>query len=274
MAIGPSPFADSIQLRCRIPANIAKVIGKRSLRQSCSGDDLDVLREIEVLCKEIPHADLCIQWDYCIEMLQFDGWTGLPAPKDMVRAFSERLERISPIIPAEVELDFHHCYGDLDGKHYIEPRDSSKMVELAKLILDRTPRRVNYIHMPVPISRKDEEFYAPLKELKGHPATEFYLGLVHAADGVEGTRKRMEIARKYLPGFGIASESGMARGRLDQGCRPRPCLEGPPANRQGKKHSASGRGRGRKPQVPAHDQEPAPSLTVGGADDCRRSAAT
>ena len=45
------------------------------------------------------------------------------------------------------------------------------------------------------------------------PETELYLGLVHAQDGVDGTRRRIEKAKKYTPHFGIASECGISRGR-------------------------------------------------------------
>jgi hypothetical protein len=67
--------------------------------------------------------------------------------------------------------------------------------------------------MPVPIGRTDDAFYAPLENLRLNPETELYLGLVHAQDGVEGTRRRIEIAKKYAPSFGIASECGISRGR-------------------------------------------------------------
>jgi hypothetical protein len=67
--------------------------------------------------------------------------------------------------------------------------------------------------MPVPIDRTDEAFYAPLKNLRLGPKTELYLGLVHAQDGVDGTRRRMETAKKFASRFGIASECGISRGR-------------------------------------------------------------
>jgi hypothetical protein len=87
------------------------------------------------------------------------------------------------------------------------------MVELANLIARSVTRPMTWMHMPVPIDRTDEAFYAPLKNLQLHPETELYLGLVHAQDGVEGTRRRMEAAKKYAPAFGIASECGISRGR-------------------------------------------------------------
>jgi hypothetical protein len=51
--------------------------------------------------------------------------------------------------------------------------------------------------------------------LKLGAGTELYLGVVHARDGVEGTKARMAAARRYAPEFGIATECGMARARSD-----------------------------------------------------------
>jgi hypothetical protein len=65
----------------------------------------------------------------------------------------------------------------------------------------------------VPIDRTDGSFYAPLRNLQLGVDTELYLGLVHAKDGVEGTKKRIAAARQYVPSFGIASECGISRGR-------------------------------------------------------------
>lgn len=64
--------------------------------------------------------------------------------------------------------------------------------------------------MPV---RIDDEFFAPLRDLKLLPGTELYLGVVQAADGAEGTRKRIAVAAKYVSSFGIATECGIARAR-------------------------------------------------------------
>jgi hypothetical protein len=69
------------------------------------------------------------------------------------------------------------------------------------------------MHMPVPIGRTDDEFFAPFGDLTLAPETEIYLGLVHAGDGVEGTRRRIAAAQKFLPSFGVATECGMARAR-------------------------------------------------------------
>ena len=43
-------------------------------------------------------------------------------------------------------------------------------------------------------------------------------GIVHYTDGVEGTRERLAVARKYAPQFAIATECGF--GRRDPGTIP------------------------------------------------------
>jgi hypothetical protein len=172
-----------------------------------------MLREVERICDAIPHADLAIQWDVCIEMLMWDGRRPGAAVPDMERVLRDTFGRLSAAVPADVELGFHLCYGDMDAKHMLEPQDLAKAVELANLILESAHRPVAWIHMPVPIDRNDDAYFQPLSGLRQPPGTELYLGLVHAADGVDGTRARMATASKYVQDFGIASECGISRGR-------------------------------------------------------------
>jgi methionine synthase II (cobalamin-independent) len=173
-----------------------------------------MMREVAAICAEIPHGDLAIQWDVCIEMVMWDGrWNRERNPPDLETALSGRFARLSAAVPASVELGFHLCYGDLDGKHFIDPVDAGKMVEMAHLLVARAGRPIAWIHMPVPVGRSDDAFFAPLKDLQLPAGTELYLGVVAAADGVEGTKKRMAAARKYAPAFGIGTECGMARAR-------------------------------------------------------------
>jgi hypothetical protein len=173
-----------------------------------------MLREVAAIASEIPRQDLAIQWDVCTEMVMWDGrWARSYVLPDMENALARRFARLSSAVPAEVELGFHLCYGDLDGKHFIDPENAGKMVSLAHLIFAHAGRPIAWLHMPVPIARADDAFFAPLKDLALPSGTEFYLGCVHAADGVAGTRRRMEAARKVVPRFGIAAECGIARAR-------------------------------------------------------------
>ena len=173
-----------------------------------------MVSEVSRLCAAIPNEDLAIQWDVCIEMVMWDGnHPTMPAFPGMEKVFADTFALLAAPVPDAVELGFHLCYGDLDGKHFVQPRDTTKMTELANLIVQSVKRPIQWIHMPVPIERIDDAFYAPLRGLALAPDTELYLGLVHASGGVAGTQQRIATARKHVGNFGIASECGIARAR-------------------------------------------------------------
>ena len=65
--------------------------------------------------------------------------------------------------------------------------------------------------MPVPRDRSDDTYFEPLKRLELRPETELCLGLVHYTDGVDGTRKRLATAKKFVSDFSIATECGFGR---------------------------------------------------------------
>lgn len=173
-----------------------------------------MLTEVARIVAAVPHEDLALQWDVCVEMVQWDGrWEQAPAFPGMEQFFAAMFRRLSEAVPGDVELGFHLCYGDLEATHFIEPVDAAKMVELANLIVDSAGRPVAYVHMPVPVHWTGDDHYAPLSGLRLPPGTELYLGLVHVSDGLAGTRRRMAAAAKYAPDFGIASECGISRAR-------------------------------------------------------------
>ena len=176
-----------------------------------------MLAEVKRICDAIPNEDLCIQWDMVREVMWYDGRSGeqLPFP-DEKRAAIERLTRLGAAVPKAVELGFHLCYGDWMGRHVIEPLDTRALVILMNAIAAAASRPVTYFHLPVPIDRSDDAYFEPLRDLNLQPGTEVYLGLVHLKDGAQGTRRRMEVARRFLPQFGIATECGLGRSKTPQ----------------------------------------------------------
>jgi hypothetical protein len=216
-ARGAGQIPAGVQFQVSLPtpwAVIMRFCQQPDAQQIYPAYEQAMLREVERICKAIPHHDLAMQWDVCIEMLTWDGrWQSSPPFPGMEQVFADNFARLGASVPPDVELGFHLCYGDLDAKHFVEPTDATKMVEMANLIAHSVQRVITWMHMPVPIDRTDESFYAPLKNLQLGAATELYLGLVHAQDGVEGTAKRISAAKKYVQNFGIASECGISRGR-------------------------------------------------------------
>jgi hypothetical protein len=169
-----------------------------------------MMGEVERIAAAVPAADLAIQWDVCYEIVAHDG-----GPKahydDILGGSLDRLERVGAAVPAGVELGFHLCYGDPGHKHIVEPEDTATAVAFANGICALVPRRVDFIHLPVPRGRDDDAYFAPLADLALTPGTELILGLVHFTDGAAGTRRSAAAAEKVVSGFGIGTECGFGR---------------------------------------------------------------
>jgi hypothetical protein len=169
-----------------------------------------MIRQVSDICGQIPNEDLALQWDVCVEVLEIAA--GLPPllPGDPWTRAATQFERISAAIPPEVMLGYHFCYGDLAHHHLVEPEDLSLSVRIGNLAISNSKRRVDWVHMPVPIGRADDAYFAPLRELKSGDTTVF-LGLIHLHDAVEGSLRRAQAARRHLPRFGVATECGLGR---------------------------------------------------------------
>jgi methionine synthase II (cobalamin-independent) len=210
-------LAPGTRLQVCLPTPIAVIGGfviPRDIPRVLPAYERAMLHEIEKISASIPHADLAFQWDTCIEMIQWDGrFPAIPPVPHMEEQFRATFGRLCASAPKSVELGIHLCYGDHDNKHMIEPADLGKAVELANLIQASAGRTLNWIHMPVPISRDDVAYFAPLKHLQRGSQTELYLGLVHWQDGVEGSMRRAAAARQIVSDFGIGTECGLGRAR-------------------------------------------------------------
>jgi ubiquinone/menaquinone biosynthesis C-methylase UbiE len=169
-----------------------------------------LLEELALVLRELPHDQVAVQWDTNFEFAMLEGvfpvWFA-----DVKGGILERLLRLSRHVPPDVELGYHFCYGDVQHRHFTEPADARRLVDVANALAASLGRPLNWVHLPVPRDRDDAAYYAPLAELRLRPETELYLGLVHHTDGVEGTRRRMEAARSFVSGFGVATECGWGR---------------------------------------------------------------
>jgi SAM-dependent methyltransferase len=169
-----------------------------------------LLGELATVLAEVPHDQLAIQWDTNFELGMLEGvfpvWF-----QDVKGGVLERLLRLARHVPPDVQLGYHFCYGDVQHRHYKEPADAGKLVEVANALAASLGRALNWVHLPVPRDRTDEAYYAPLRELRLRPETELYLGLVHHTDGVEGSARRLAMASRFASGFGVATECGWGR---------------------------------------------------------------
>jgi len=219
-AKGRGELPSSVKFQVSLPTPFAVIYpfcSAKDLRVIESAYEKAMFREVETICRAIPHNDLCIQWDVCIEMVLWDGrLTYMQSPfADLPGEIMPRMKSLTAAVPNDVELGFHLCYGDWDAKHFIEPLDATKLVEVANALAATATRPITYIHMPVPINRADDAYFVPLSKLRLSPGTEVYLGVVHS-DGIDATKRRIAAANKYVSDFGIATECGIARARTPE----------------------------------------------------------
>jgi hypothetical protein len=169
-----------------------------------------MLAELDEILTIVPAEELALQWDTAIEFAIIEG--ALPHSfKDPETDMVERLVCLGNRVPETVDFGFHLCYGDSGGRHFKEPKDTSKLVVVANRVISGLNRGLNWLHLPVPIDRKDQAYYAPLAELNLPQLTELYLGLIHLGDGVAGARQRIESASQYVKRFGVSTECGLGR---------------------------------------------------------------
>ena len=171
-------------------------------------------REIAQILSAIPADDLVLQWDICVEVLALalQDQLGAPwqPPGDPFERYQQALSSMARHVPDPTLMGCHLCYGDLDHKHLVEPPDLGLVVRMANAATRAVSRQIDFFHMPVPRSRDDGAYFAPLKDLE-IGAARLYLGLVHLTDGVEGTLRRTRAAQRVYSGFGVATECGLGR---------------------------------------------------------------
>lgn len=211
-------IADGIRFQVSLPTPVAVI------SSFFTGDDRAAIepvytaalrRELDRILAEIPAADLAIQWDVASEMgiieraagygRTMDAWR----PSDPFDGLVDRLAALIDAVPSDAEVGVHLCYGDAGEKHFIEPTDTATLVRFANAVIAASARELTWLHLPVPIERDDEAYFAPLSGLA--PVAELYLGLVHREDGVDGARRRIAAASAVLDGFGVATECGIGR---------------------------------------------------------------
>ena len=166
--------------------------------------------EVAEIARSIPHRDLAIQWDVAHEFEALASKVAVFYPITLDEVV-ELLIRIGRTVPDDVDLGYHCCYGNYNLRHFIEPEDTADMVRVMNGVAAGLGRPIQFIHMPVPIARCDDAYFAPLRELRAHPETELFLGLVHDRDGREGSLRRAAAARRALSWFGIATECGLGQ---------------------------------------------------------------
>ena len=174
-----------------------------------------LLREVRKIVAAIPNDELAISWD----VVEFGISLANPQPVDhygfdeLAAAIARAIDAVAPT----VECGLHFCYGGhnsngmpRDGLNRREINDTGLMTQFFNAVHAQASRRIDWLHIPVPRPHDRAEYFAPLRGLARGTDTELYLGLLYADDGIEVTRRKLQVARDCVGEFGIAAACGLS----------------------------------------------------------------
>jgi hypothetical protein len=176
-------------------------------------------REIDGIAAAVPPSDLAIQLDIAMEAeheeyLRRPHAFATPVHGIFDWTHDEMAQSVAWLanrIPGEIELGFHICS---IWHHCPEGgQDNAVLVETVNLLSAKIGRPIAYFHLPIVPEHDKPADYAPLADLRPHPETKLYLGLINLADGVEGARRRIALARAVVPDFGVSFFCGLGMPR-------------------------------------------------------------
>jgi hypothetical protein len=176
--------------------------------------------DLEQLLATVPHDRVAVQWDVAVEFGLLEGAMGPGAamPLDQV---TPALVRAIELVPADVPVGMHLCYGDYGHQHFKQPQSLEMQVDLVNAVVAGAGRPVNWASFTVPQGRGDADYFAPLRGLRAGPETELYFALVpyHPSEQAEGTSaaqaEHIDAALAESAAgpreWGVCTECGMGR---------------------------------------------------------------
>ena len=101
------------------------------------------------LLDEIPAEDLAIQWDMAYEVQDLEGVLAWTAEGAWER-YAGPVARLTPLIPEDVMVGYHFCYGTFPEWPMYEARDFEVLVRMANYAVANSGRTVDWVHMAGP----------------------------------------------------------------------------------------------------------------------------
>jgi hypothetical protein len=121
----------------------------RDYPKAARGFEELVARELARLTEAIPPADLAIQWDNAYETQDIEGvlaWISDGAWEH----FAGPVSRLTRLIPEEVLVGYHLCYGTFPEWPMYEAQDMSVLVRMANFAIAESGRPVDWLHLAGP----------------------------------------------------------------------------------------------------------------------------
>jgi SAM-dependent methyltransferase len=165
--------------------------------------------ELAQILEAVPHDQLALQWDANFEFGMLEGH--FPAWfEDVEAGVLERLVRIGRLVPGEVEVGYHFCFGHDEQSARRLPADMGRMTAVANALATGIGHALDWLHLPV-AATADAAFLRPLADLRLPADTELFLGLLQPGDADDDTLRRIDLARALDVDFGLATPCGWGR---------------------------------------------------------------
>jgi hypothetical protein len=209
-------------------ASMAGTIVPEDLPGVAASYEAALFADLDRALATLPHDRCAVQWDVAVEFGLLEGGFG-PGSEVPLEEVTPGLTRCLDRVPDDVPVGMHLCYGDYGHQHFKQPESLAMQVQLVNAVASAARRAVDWVSFTVPQTRSDQDYFAPLSELRVGPDTELYFALVpyHPDDQREGTTAEQvslidTSLAKSTSGtrdWGVCTECGM--GRVTAGDVPR-----------------------------------------------------
>jgi hypothetical protein len=221
---GTIPAGVRFQMQYPTPlASMAGSIAPQDMADVAVSYERALFADLQDALARVPHDRCAVQWDVAVEFGLLEGAMG-PGSAMPMDQITPGLLRCIDVVPADVPVGLHLCYGDYGHEHFKQPDSLQMQVDLVNALTAAASRPINWASFTVPQARSDAEYFAPLGDLTAAPETELYFALVpyHPDNQPEGTTAaQVGHIDGALGGreWGVCTECGM--GRVDTGDVPR-----------------------------------------------------
>jgi hypothetical protein len=203
-------------------ASMAGTIVPEDMPAVAAAYESALFADLATLLERIPHDRVAVQWDVAVEFGLLEGAMGPAVPLEQI---APGLVRCVDLVPDDVPVGLHLCYGDYGHEHFKQPESVRMQVDVVNAVTAGARRALNWASFTVPQARDDAGYFAPLSDLAAGPETELYFALVpyHPDDQAAGTTaaqtQHIDAALPTGREWGICTECGM--GRVAAGDVPR-----------------------------------------------------
>lgn len=219
---------DGVRFQVQYPTPLAVIVGfidPSDIDRLLLPYERALFADLQRVIDGVPHEDLQVQWDVCIEIgiMEDADWYELGPDRD--RNVAPGVARAVDFVPEDVPVGLHLCYGDYKHSHWSEPESLRVQVDLLNGTVAESHRPVNFTSFTVPQYQDGESYFAPLADLSKYAVDRMYFGIVPYRPGDQApgtTARQIEQIDRYLDEWGVCTECGMGRCERDD---VRPLLE-------------------------------------------------